>query len=78
MRRILVSPVARLVVPDFSTLSHNVHDFRTKSHEFEMRVLVSSTTFVGNISYYRKNSARYYHKYKKYSCNVAVILVRFE
>ena len=43
--------------------------------ENEMCILIFSTTFILNISYPKKNSARYYHKFKnafmkstRYSC----------
>jgi hypothetical protein len=81
MRHVILSSVACLAVPYFSTLSHKQQDFRKKVTEHRMCVLISSTTFVWNISHFRKNSERYYHKYTyvftlstRYSCQ---ILMRF-
>ena len=41
----------------FSTLSDKRHDFREKKMviEYEMRVSISSITFIRNISYSKKN-----------------------
>ena len=58
---VLSPSVACLAVPYFSTLSHKRHDFREKSYEHKMRVLIFSTTLVRNISHSKKNSSRYYH-----------------
>ena len=46
----------------FSTLSNKRHDFRMKVTEYEMCVLIFSTSFVRNISHSEKNSARYDQK----------------
>jgi hypothetical protein len=62
MLRITLSSVACLVLLHFSKLSHKRYDFRKKSIEYEVWVLIFSTTFVYNISHSKKNSARYYHK----------------
>jgi hypothetical protein len=58
MRRIMLSFVARLAVPCFSTLSHKRHDFRKKVIERKMCVLTFCTNFVWNVSHSKKNSAR--------------------
>ena len=44
VRHILLSFVASLAQPYFSTLSHKRHDFREKVTEHKICVLISSTT----------------------------------
>jgi hypothetical protein len=61
----------------FSTLSHKRHDFRKTVIEDKMWVLITSTTFVWNISHSKKNWARCYLKLYCSSHKVLVILVRF-
>jgi hypothetical protein len=60
MRWIVLSSVACLAVPYFSTLSHNRHDFRggggrRKVVEYKMCVLTFCTNFLCNISHCKKN-----------------------
>jgi hypothetical protein len=77
MRHIILSSVACLAVPYFSILSHKRHDFRKNVIEHKICVLIFSTTFVWNISYSKRNSARYYHECTyifmlstRYSCQI--------
>ena len=45
-----------------STLSYKRHDFWRRVMEHKMRALIFCTTLVWNISHFKKNWARYYHK----------------
>jgi hypothetical protein len=45
MRRMILSSVACLTLPHFSTLRHNRHDFRKKVIEYKLCVLIFSTAF---------------------------------
>jgi hypothetical protein len=68
MRRIILSSVACLALPYFSTLSHKRHDFRKKKVvEHKMCVLILSTAFVCNISHSKTNSARHRQMFDKSS-----------
>ena len=58
----MFSTVAFPVVSYVFSLSHKQHDFREKVTEHKMCVLIFSTTFVWNISLYKKNWARYDRK----------------
>ena len=77
MRRVILSSVTRSAVPYSSTLSHKRHDFRENIIGHKKCVLIYSTTFVWNISHYKNNSPRYYHKCAQvfkwstpYSCHI--------
>ena len=59
-RLIVVWPVQLQI--SFSKLSHKRHDFRKKGTENKMYDLNFSTTFVWNISQYKKKWARYDQK----------------
>jgi hypothetical protein len=61
---IILTNVACLALPYFSTLSHKRHGFRKISSGHKMCVLIFTTHFVWNISHSTNNSARYYHKCK--------------
>ena len=68
-----------------STLYHKQHDKKRERErererediERKICVLISSTTFVQNISHYKKTWVRYEQKYHWPSCKVPVILVCF-
>jgi hypothetical protein len=55
IHRTLTSFVASLALPHFSTLSHKRHDFGEKVIDYEMYILIFSTTFVWEISHSKKN-----------------------
>ena len=61
----ILSSVACPPPPYSSTLSHTSYDFQKKVIEHKMCVLIFSMTFVWNISNFKKNSVRYYHKYSQ-------------
>ena len=63
MRRIILSSVAYLALPNFSTLSHKRHDFGKSLLDIsKMCVLIFYTTFVWKVSHTKKNRATYCHK----------------
>jgi len=62
MHRIISPSLACPVVPYISTLFHGLHDNLKKFLTIKC-VWNFSKNFVCNISHYKKNSARYYHKY---------------
>ena len=80
-RRVILSSVASLALPYFSTLSHKRNNFPGKFIGHKMCVLIFSTTFVWDITHSKKNSARYYHKgtyvffqNTRYSCQILMKL----
>ena len=58
----IVSYVASLAQPHFSTWSHKQHDFRGKKLLNIKCVTIFSTTLVWNISHYKKNLAIHCHE----------------
>jgi hypothetical protein len=46
MRHVIMSSVACLATPHFSTLPHKRHDFRKNVTEDKMCILIFSTTFI--------------------------------
>ena len=76
----IFSCVACLALRYFSTLSHKWHDLKNKLLNKKMCGLIFSTSFVWNISHYKKNWARYGHKYtffvrhSHYSCQILMKL----
>jgi len=64
MYHIMLSSVACLALPYFSTLSHKWHNFQEQVIQHKMCILIFSTISVWNIYYSKKNSARYCHKFK--------------
>jgi len=76
MRRIILSPVACLVVQYFPTLFHKGARFSGKSFEHKVYVLIFSTTSIRNISHPKTelNMIKIVHRS---SCKVPVIRVRF-
>ena len=61
-RQILLSFVASLVPPHFSTISHKRRDFRKNVTEYKMCIFIFSTSFIWKISHSKNNSARCYYK----------------
>jgi hypothetical protein len=59
LRRIILPYLACLAAPYFSTLSYKRHDVRKKIIEHTCGFIFSKT-FVWNLYYSKKNSARYY------------------
>jgi hypothetical protein len=61
LRGIILSPAACLALPYFPHYRTNGTIFRYKVIE-KWRALISSTTFVRNISHAQNKKSRYYHK----------------
>ena len=51
VRHIVISFMASMAPPYFTTLSHKRHDFREKVTEHKMCILILSATFIWNISH---------------------------
>jgi hypothetical protein len=78
MCRIILSSVACLAVPYFSTLSHKRHDFRKKVIEHKMCVLTFSTILSETLLILRRIQRDIIINIHRSSCTLPVILVRFE
>jgi len=77
LREAVLSFVAFLDLQYFSTFWNKWRDFEKKLPNTKC-VLIFSTTFVWNISHYKKKWIRYDKNVYWYSSKVPVILVRFE
>ena len=78
LRRIILSSVACLDVPYFSTLPHKQHDFGEKVTEYKMCVLILSTILSEIFFILRRNERDMIKNvYRSASCEVRVILVTF-
>jgi hypothetical protein len=75
MRRIILSSVASLAVPYFSTLSHKRYDVRENVVEHEMCVLISSTNLSETFLILRIIQRYIVINAHRSSCKVPVILV---
>ena len=72
---VILPSVASLALQHSSTLSHKWHDFQKKNLlNIKCEFLSFSATLVRNISHSKKNSARYYHKFKRSSCKYPLFL----
>ena len=71
----ILSSVARLFLPYFSTLSHKRHDSRKRVTEHKMCVLIFYTTFVRDISHSTSRVLLYllYRMYLLYYVCIAVL-----
>ena len=58
--RIIASFVASMALSYFSTLPYKGHYIRKKVTEHKICVLIFSTTFIWNISHFKKNCVRYH------------------
>jgi hypothetical protein len=81
MRPIILSSVASLAPPCFSTLSHKRHDFRKQNTEHVTCILIFSATFIWKFSYSKENPTKRYRKHTepftqntRYSCQVLINL----
>jgi hypothetical protein len=77
MRRIILSSMACLALPYFSTLSHKRHGFRKNVIEHKMCVLILSTKLSETFLTLRRIARDIIITVQSSSCKVPVILVRF-
>ena len=62
MHRIILSSVACLALPHFSTLLHVWQNFQKNVIEHKMHVFIFPMTFVWNTSHSKKKQVQYHHK----------------
>ena len=74
---IILSSVACLVAPYFSTLSHKRHNFLARVIEHEICVFIFSDIFCETFLFLRRNRRDITINVHKSSCTVKVFLVRF-
>ena len=74
MRCTVLSLVACLAPQYFSSSSHKWRDFWEKVTEHNMCVFIFPTTFVRNISHFKKNSGTYYRKYESGQQHLATLV----
>jgi hypothetical protein len=77
MCRIILSPMTSPAVPQFSTLSHKVYDFREKVIQHKICVLIFSTTFVWNIYHFKKIKRDAVTNLHTALCKTTVDMTRF-
>jgi hypothetical protein len=77
MRRIILSSVACLALPYFSTLSHKRQDFGKHVPEHQMWVLTFSPNFPETFLILRRIEREIIINLHKPSCKMLAILVRF-
>jgi hypothetical protein len=77
MRRIILSSVACLTVPYFSTLSHKRHDFREKVIEHKMCVLIFSQLLFETFLILKRIQRDIIINVHRSSCKVPLLLSDF-
>jgi hypothetical protein len=77
MRRIILSSVACLAVPNVSTLSHKRYDFRKNVTEHKLCVLISLQLLSETFLIIRRIQQDIIINVHRSSCKVPVIFVRF-
>ena len=77
MRHIILSSVASLTLPHFSTVSRKWHDFREKVIEHKICVLIFSTNLAWTFVIIRLIQRDTVTNAHRSSCKVVAILLRF-